>query len=376
MLLPNLSVPPSLFYAYLVSLITALATAPVVIRWYQKMGWVDDPKVKKHVKNTHTRAVPRGGGLVVFVAIFVTSLLFLSFSQKLAGILIGASLLAFIGWLDDIYDIHPLVRFGVNILAALAVIMSGVGIAFISNPFSDGVIHLNAPQINYFFLGKERSIWVVSDLLALIFIVWNMNIVDWAKGVAGQLPGFVAISAAFIALLALRFASGDFSQLSVATLALIVSGAYLGLLFFNWYPQKMMPGYGAGSLAGYFLAVLAILSGAKVATTLMVLAIPTADAVFTITRRILAGKAPYWGDRGHLHHKLMDVLGWSQKRVAVFYWITSFFLGFISLFLNSFWKMVVLVVVFFLVFGFLIWVKLAKIKSTGNEVSSSQATKK
>ena len=344
---------------YLITFLIALATAPVVIYWYKRHHWVDDPQLKKHIKNTHRQSVPRGGGLVVFTAILISSIIFIPFSQKLAGILLGASMLAFIGWLDDIYDLHPLLRFGVNILAALTVIMSGIGIAFISNPFGEGVIHLNQPQLHYFLFGQERTIWVLADLLALIFIVWNMNIVDWAKGVAGQLPGFVAISASFIALLSLRFIN-DPSQINVTYLALIVSASFLGLLFFNWYPQKMMPGYGAGSLAGYFLAVLAILSGAKVATTLMVLAIPTADAIFTIMRRILAGKAPYWGDRGHLHHKLIDVLGWSQPKVAIFYWLSSFSLGFLSLFLNSWQKALMLLVVFSAVFAFLIWAKLAR----------------
>lgn len=344
---------------YIVTFLIAVAVAPVVIYWYRKKGWVDDPKLKKHAKNTHQKPVPRGGGLVVFVASLIASLIFIPLSQQWAGIFLGASLLALIGWLDDIYDLHPLLRFGVNILAALVVIMSGIGIAFVSNPFGEGVIHLDQPQIHYSFLDKERSIWILADLLALIFIVWNMNIVDWAKGVAGQLPGFVAISAAFIALLSLRFIN-DPNQINVTYLALIVSASFLGLLIFNWYPQKMMPGYGAGSLAGYFLAVLAILSGAKVATTLMVLAIPTADAIFTIMRRILAGKAPYWGDRGHLHHKLIDVLGWSQPKVAVFYWLSSFSLGFISLFLNSWQKALVLLLVFGAVFAFLIWAKLAK----------------
>ena len=357
--------PVNLILIYLCSFLVSLITAKLVIVWYKKNHWLDDPKVKKHVKNTHQEPVPRGGGLVIFIAVLLSSLLFIPFSQRLAGILFGASLLTLIGWLDDIYDLHPLLRFGVNILAALSVIISGVGIAFVSNPFGEGVIHLNQPQLHYFFLGKERSIWILADLLALFFIVWNMNIVDWAKGVAGQLPGFVAISATFIALLSLRFIQ-DPGQIDVTLLALAVSGAFLGLLFFNWYPQKMMPGYGAGSLAGYFLAVLAILSGAKVATTLMVLAIPTADAVFTITRRILAGKAPYWGDRGHLHHKLMDVLGWSQPKVAVFYWLASFSLGFLSLFLNSWQKALVLTLIFASVFGFLIWAKLAKMKPKGH----------
>jgi len=129
------------------------------------------------------------------------------------------------------------------------------------------------------------------------------------------------------------------------------------LLIWNFYPQKIMPGYGAGSLAGYFLAVLAILSGAKLATTLMVLAIPTADAIFTIARRLKAGKSPFWGDRGHLHHKLMDVLGWGRRRIAVFYWLSSLSLGVLSLYLPTMGKIITIGITTSLVFIFLIWAK-------------------
>jgi UDP-GlcNAc:undecaprenyl-phosphate GlcNAc-1-phosphate transferase len=125
----------------------------------------------------------------------------------------------------------------------------------------------------------------------------------------------------------------------------------------------MMPGYGAGSLAGFFLSILAILSGAKVATTLMVLAVPTADAIFTIGRRVLAGKSPFWGDRGHLHHKLLDVLGWGKRRIAVFYWISSLVLGLLSLYLNTWGKIITLIIVTSLVFGFLIWAKIYQQKN-------------
>jgi UDP-GlcNAc:undecaprenyl-phosphate GlcNAc-1-phosphate transferase len=183
-----------------------------------------------------------------------------------------------------------------------------------------------------------------------------MNIVNWSKGVDGQMPGFVGIAALFIGFLSYRFID-DPTQFNAANLSFIVSGAFLGYLFWNWYPQKSMPGYGGGSLAGYFLSVLAILSGAKVATTLMVLAIPTADAVFTIGRRLLAGKSPIWGDRGHLHHKLLDVLGWGRRRIALFYWLSSLLLGVLSLYLNSIGKLITMVITFGLVFGFLIWAK-------------------
>ena len=81
-----------------------------------------------------------------------------------------------------------------------------------------------------------------------------------------------------------------------------------------------MPGYGGWTLAGYFLAVLAILSGAKVATAILVLAVPLIDAVYTVLRRLNQGQSPVWGDRGHLHHRLLD-LGWGKRRIAVSYWL-------------------------------------------------------
>lgn len=346
--------------------VTSFLLAPLVIRFYKKHGWVDDPLKLKHAKKTHLKPVPRGGGIVVLSGILLAALIFLQIDKYLVGILAGGLLLVIGGTLDDIFDIHPLFRLGINILAALIVVGSGIGIPYITNPFGPGVIHLNQPQIPIFIFGKLRTIWILADLFAVLFIVWNMNIVNWAKGVDGQLPGFVSIAAIMIGLLSAQFID-DPTQFNTAHLSFIVAGSYLGLLFWNWYPQKMMPGYGAGSLAGFFLSVLAILSGAKVATTLMVLAIPTADAIFTIARRIMAGKSPFWGDRGHLHHKLMDVLGWGRRRIAVFYWATSLALGWLSLRLETWGKIVTLTLVMGLVFGFLIWAKLKQLDK--NDIS-------
>ncbi|MBU0578661.1 undecaprenyl/decaprenyl-phosphate alpha-N-acetylglucosaminyl 1-phosphate transferase [Patescibacteria group bacterium] len=350
----------------ILSATTSFLLAPLVIRFYRSHNWVDDPHKSKHAKKTHLLPVPRGGGLVVYAGILLASLIFLQIDKYLIGILLGGLLLVIGGVLDDIFDIHPLLRLGINILSALIVVGFGIGIAYVTNPFGPGVIHLNWPQIPIFLFGKTRTIWILADLFALLFIVWNMNIVNWAKGVDGQLPGFVSIAAIMIGLLSYQFID-DPTQFNTAHLSFIVAGAYLGLLFWNWYPQKMMPGYGAGSLAGYLLSILAILSGAKVATILMILAIPTADAIFTILRRIVAGKSPFWGDRGHLHHKLMDVLGWGKRRIAIFYWTSSLGLGWLSLHLQTWGKIVTLILVMGLVFGFLIWAKLHQLKQ--NEIS-------
>lgn len=347
---------------FLTAFISSLLIAPLIIKIYKNYNWLDHPEQSKHVKITHAKAVPRGGGLIVFFGILFASAFFLKLDQQLLAIILGALILTVVGVLDDIYDIHPVFRLGSGLFAALIVVGSGIGIAYISNPFGVGVIHLDQPQISLNFFGSTKNIWVLADVFALLFIVWNMNIVNWSKGVDGQMPGFVSIALVFIGILSTRFID-DPTQFNTAFLSFIVSGAFAGLLIWNWYPQKVMPGYGAGSLAGYFLAILAILSGAKVATMFMVLGLPTADAIFTILRRIIAGKSPLWGDRGHMHHKLLDVLKWGRRRIAIFYWLSSFLLGLLSLYLTTTGKLITMLIVFILVFSFLIWAKVTTLKS-------------
>ena len=159
------------------------------------------------------------------------------------------------------------------------VVSAGIGIAYISNPFG-GIINLSQPQIHFNLFGPH-SIWVIADLLAIFWIMWCMNFVGWAAGVEGQLPGFVTIAAIFIGILGLRY-STDTTQWPVIILAFIVAGAYLGFLPWNFYPQKIMPGYSGKSMAGLLLAILSILSGAKLATLIFLLGIPMLDAIFVL----------------------------------------------------------------------------------------------
>jgi len=181
------------------------------------------------------------------------------------------------------------------------------------------------------------------------------NIVNWSKGLDGQMPGFVAIAAVFMGLFSLRFSS-DITQWEVTSLAAITAGAYAGFLLFNFFPQKIMPGYGGGTLAGFLLAILAILSGAKVAAMILILAIPTTDAIVSIIRRVYQGKSPVWGDRGHLHHHLLDS-GWSRPQIALFYWAATFVLGLLSLKLNSAQKIFTIALAALITSGILLWLK-------------------
>ena len=346
------------------SFIVSGLVAKLTIAFYTKKKWLDDPKKQSHEKIVHTKAVPRGGGIPIFIALILSSLFFLTINKNLIGILLGSLVLTIVGVADDILDLSPYTRLVTGTLAALFVVASGIGIAYVTNPFgpAGSVLSLSSPQIAFDLLGQTRTVWILSDIFALIWITWLMNIVNWSKGVDGQMPGFVAIAALFIGLLSLRFA-GDASQSNAIGLAAITSGAFFGLLLFNRYPQKIMPGYGGGSLGGFLLAVLAILSGAKVAAMILILGVPIVDALITIFRRLVSGRSPVWGDRGHLHHRLLDI-GWSKSSVARFYWLTTFLFGVFALQLNSTQKLFTIITTALLVFGLVIWLKLAQTSIT------------
>jgi len=338
--------------AILAGLIAYFVT-PIIIKFAGRLGIIDDPAKHKHPKVIHTRPTPRGGGLALFAAILITSLVFLPLDKHLRGILAGAALIAIMGFLDDKYNLNPYLRLLTGFLAASAPIAAGIGIAFISNPFN-GTIDLSQPQFIFNFLGSQHAIWILSDIFALFWITFMMNMLNMgAKGINGQLTGVVAIAAATIAALSLKF-SADITQWPVIILASVTAGAFLGFLPWHIYPQKIMPGYGGATLAGYLLAVLSILSTTKVGTLIVVLGIPLVDTGYTIVRRIMAGKSPVWGDRGHLHHRLLDA-GWSKPKVAYFYWALTALLGVIALNLNTPSKFYTIVGVAVAVGGLIIW---------------------
>lgn len=339
----------------LLSTVISFLSTPLAILFAKKFNLIDNPKTHKLAKVIHHYPVPRGGGIPIILSL-LTIFLFLPPDKHLLGIILGAIITFVVGILDDRYEekISPFLRLATNFLAAGAVVGAGIGIAFITNPFGGGVIHLDKPQILFDLFGKTRSIWILADIFALLWISWCMNFVGWSAGVDGQLPGFVAISAAVIGLLSFRF-TGDVTQWPVIILAAITAGAYLGFLPWNFYPQKIIPGYGGKSLAGFLLGVLSILSGAKLATAILVLGIPLIDASYLILKRISEGRLPIFGGREHLHHRLLD-LGWGKRKIAVSYWLASAFLGSLALNLNSkqkFYTIILLPVLFIIL---ILWI--------------------
>ncbi|MDO5561546.1 MAG: MraY family glycosyltransferase [bacterium] len=334
-------------YFLLAGIITALVT-PLIIRLYKKMHW-DKAHANKiqTFKDTHQKNVPRGGGLAIFIGLLCTLSFLWPWNFTLQMILLGAFLLTAIGVLDDIFDLNPFLRLLVNLAAAACVIYAGITIDFVTNPFASGVLHLD-----YW--------WWLPSLITLVYLTFLINITNWAKGVDGQMPGTVAIAAIFIGFLSFRLTSHQVEMTSI--LSFITAGAFTGFLFWNFYPQRIMPGYGGGALGGFLLGVLSILSGAKLATLFMVMALPIADAIFTIMRRILAGKSPFWGDRGHLHHKLLDQFGWGRRRIAIFYWLVTLVMGILALILPTWGKIVAFIAVLILTFVFLIRAKILSLR--------------
>lgn len=338
---------------WLSAALVSFFTTPAVIRLAGRLGIIDDPKLSNHPKVIHTYPTPRGGGIPIFIALFASALIFLPLDKHIIGILVGALIVSVMGFLDDKYNLNPYIRLALGFLAALAPIAAGIGISFISNPFG-GIIDLSQPQINFSLFGMNHSVWILSDLFALVWITFLMNMVNMgAKGVDGQLSGVATISALVIAFLSLKF-SADIAQWPVIILAAITSGAYLGFLPWHIFPQKIMPGYGGSTLAGYLLAVLSILSTTKVGVLMVVLGVPLIDTGYTIIRRVINGKSPVWGDRGHLHHKLLDA-GLTKTQVAAFYWGITGILGFLSLNLNTTSKIYTMIGIAALLGGLILW---------------------
>lgn len=335
-----------------VTFLASLLMTPLLIKIAHKYGFLDDAKKHKHPAHIHKKPVPRGGGIPIFLAILVSSLIFLNINQIISGVLIGAALIVMLGFLDDLFDLPPTVRLVVSFLIVAGVILFGLGIPFISNPFG-GVINLDSFKWTYTLFGEQKEFLVISNLFALIWIVAIMNFVSWSSGVDGQLSGFAGISSIFLGVLALRFTAHDISSETVALFAFIVGASFIGFLPWHFYPQKIMPGYSGGALAGFLLGVLSILSWGKIGTLMLVLSVPLVDAIYIIIRRIKEGKSPLKGDYGHFHHRLLQI-GWGRRRIAVFYWTVSLVFGMAAIYLQQVQKLLALAIVFVLLGMFIV----------------------
>lgn len=342
--------------AFFSFIITAVAIFPT-IKLAKRFGLVDNPKLRPHPAHVHKKIIPRAGGLALFLGLTITILIFIPIEKHVLGIFGGLSILLLVGLLDDKYqNFSPYLRLLIQVLAATLVVLSGVGISFITNPLG-GILRFDSLILPINFLGIHKLI-LLADILAIIWIVWFLNMLNWSKGVDGQMPGISTVAAVILGILSLKlFIAGDLNQLNIAKLSLITAGASLGFLIFNWYPAKIFPGFSGSNILGFMLATLSILSGAKLATAGLVLLVPATDFFYTFFRRMLSGRSPVWGDRGHLHHKLLD-LRMSHQKITLFYMLFSAILGGAALTLDSKGKIFAAVLLGTIALGGILWLNL------------------
>jgi UDP-N-acetylmuramyl pentapeptide phosphotransferase/UDP-N-acetylglucosamine-1-phosphate transferase len=173
-----------------------------------------------------------------------------------------------------------------------------------------------------------------------------MYTTKFLDGLDGLATGVSAIGALMVMLLALSTA---YFQPDVALLAGISFGALLGFLFWNFSPASIFLGEGGSTFVGYLVGILAVISGGKLATALLVFGIPLLDVVWVVTRRLRQGGllATTQADRKHLHHRLLD-LGWSQRQIVFVFYLVAAVFGVLTLFLQSREKLIALGLLAFL----------------------------
>ncbi len=316
---------------------------------------VDKPSIVP--KKIHTKPIAQLGGIAIYLSItFITMFLLLSgnlltsgsiTTHHYLGVLLGGLILMIGGFFDDRYELPPQTAIIAPVLAALTAIGFGIEITKLTNPFG-GVFLLQAWQ---------------SDILVFVWLMIVMYTTKFLDGLDGLATSVSGIGVLMIFLLSLTAA---YYQPDVGLLASVVLGAYLGFLFWNIHPASIFLGEGGSVFVGYMLGILAVISGGKVATALLVLGIPLLDVVWIMTRRFKEGglRRVFQGDKKHLHHRLLK-LGWGQTSIVMMYVAIASAFGVSALFLQSRQKIVALLILS-LVMGLLAFVLVQKDRQSEN----------
>ena len=318
-----------LFFIFIIAFLMAFSSTPIVSMLAGKIGAIDVPNDERRA---HSKPIPRLGGLAIFYGFIVAVLCLSEIDMKLQGILIGSVIIVIVGIMDDMMDLNAFVKLFFQIIAAVIVVMHGVTIEIFTNPFMGG---------QYIPLG------LLSIPITIIWIVGITNAVNLVDGLDGLAVGISSITAMSIFFISLIM--GEYT-ISLLTAALV--GACFGFLPFNFYPAKIFMGDTGSTFLGFVLASISIMGLFKVyavlsfAVPFIVLGLPIFDTVFAIIRRLKNGQSPMQPDRGHLHHRLID-MGFSQKRAVMILYTTSGLLSLsavVMMFTGSFFRTLILIV--------------------------------
>lgn len=302
-----------LVFSFVIAFVFSFAMTPVVKRFAFKIKAIDVPRDNRRM---HKRPIPRLGGLAIIFGFMVSILCFGEMTKSLAATLIGAMIIAVMGIVDDVKALDAKPKFLIQIIAALIVVLFGeLRIKVFTNP----IIWSGLP---YIVLPEWVSI--VFSVLWIVFITNAVNFIDGLDGLAAGVSAIMTVSMVFIA--------GRLGEYSVAIIGTALMGACFGFLPYNFNPAKIFMGDTGSTFLGFILATLSIQGVFKsyavisFAVPLLILGLPLFDAIFAMIRRIMKGQSPMHADRGHLHHRLID-MGFSQKQTVFILYAISGVLG-------------------------------------------------
>lgn len=286
----------------IISYLLGVFIVPLVISFSKKKGLVDEPGERK----IHEHPVSRLGGVSIWISTMLTFLLLvvLSFYPKgslLSGILLGGSLMFFLGLVDDIYCLNAKFKLFIQICIATIVFLLGIRIDTIYNPFGELI------QLNF----------ITSYVLTTLWIVGISNAVNFIDGIDGLAGSIITISSVTLGVISLTMAPTNVSSL----IAFILAGSMLAFLTYNFNPAKIFMGDSGALFGGFMLSVLSITGlmykdNVAMYLPLLVLSVPIIDITFSSLRRIAKGSSPFVADSEHIHHKLLHV-GFTQNKTVL-----------------------------------------------------------
>ena len=297
--------------ALFVAAVVALISTPVVRSLAFRIGAVDVPKDNRRM---HDHPIPRMGGLAIFFGFMLSVLIFLPLTPQLRGMLLGGVVIVILGIFDDIYALPAVPKFLVQIGAALIAVLAGNKILVLSNP-------------NVFSSDPFWNLGLLSIPISVFWIVGITNAVNLIDGLDGLACGVSTISSMTLLVIALIV-----SEPETAVLTAALAGGCIGFLPYNLNPAKIFMGDTGSTFLGFILAVVSIQGLFKFyaiisfAVPFLMLGLPIFDTAFAIIRRLAKGQSPMTPDRGHIHHRLID-MGFSQKQAVAMLYVISAILG-------------------------------------------------
>jgi UDP-GlcNAc:undecaprenyl-phosphate GlcNAc-1-phosphate transferase len=283
---------------FLLAAIIVYVLTPVMSRIAHRAGVVDTPTDDRRM---HLLATPLLGGMAIFFGFIISTLVLVRpLDRATQGILIGGTIITLVGLIDDAFEIRPLLKF-VGQLVAIGVAVS----------FDMRVTHMSVPFMPHVF-------WMpgwVSIVFTVVWVAAIINMVNFIDGLDGLAAGICAISALTFSVIALSMNRG-----SMGIIAAILGGSTFAFLRFNFYPASIFMGDAGSMLLGFILGVISVQSVMKSTATialvlpLLVLGVPFVDLFMIVWRRWRKGVPFYTSGQDHMHHDLVLVVGFSQRK--------------------------------------------------------------